>query len=297
MLNTNEQFIVFSARIQAMESIWVIGEDFVEGSACRCFSQVTDQQLFTHTKFDIKIFSSKSFNSCFLTTVARVRNTLAMALLEVVTPLPKLLFIMLEDDIIKELRKSHNGTIQYLIEADQQGLIHVLGRNIEWLFHEIRKLLAGHNDALPPKARRDVNIIWVLPTRHMNYQNDQLREIMATCIETLVEIHNVRNFALPLKQNWDQFDPSIFFFDSQRFSNDGLNRLWRAFDRTVWYANVMVNKMVQRKLNDNGQGTSNVRGNPQGAVRGTTRGGRGYFGRKRFYTKFGKKLPPPPPEN
>ena len=282
-----------AGKIAAVDSIWVLGEDFVEDSARRCFSQVTNQELFTHTKFDIKILASKSFNSCFLTTVARVRNSLAMALLNIVTPLPKMLFIMIEDDIIKELNNSNDDTIKDLRRNSPHDLILVMGRSIEWLYHEIRKLLAGHNDALPNKARKDVHLIWVLPTRHMNYANDHLREMLAGCIMNLVEVHNDNNTALPLKQNWDPYDPSIYFHDSQRYSTDGLNRLWRAFDRTVWYANNLVSKTANKRSNEQQQNANIAqRGNPYGY-----RGGRGYFGNKRYYAKynkFRKQLPPPP---
>ena len=242
-------YFAIAGKITAVETIWIIGEDFVEGSARRCFTQKNDEEFFTHTKFDIKVFASKSFNSHFLTTVARIRNNLAMALLNVVTPMPKIIFIMPEDDIIKEIRTSKDETLQYLVHTqDVTGLTHVLGRNIEWLLHEVRKLLAAHNDALPKKAQKNCNVVWVLPSRHMNYANDLMREILGNCIESIVEIHNERNFALSLKQNWDQYDPSIYFSDSQRYSNEGLNRLWRAFDRTVWYANVLITKNENRKF-------------------------------------------------
>ena len=223
-----------------------------------------------------------------------------MALLEVVTPLPKFLFIMLEDDIIKELKHSRNETIRYLTETRPHDLVLIMGRNVEWLYHEIRKLLAGHNDALPKKARKEVTIVWTLPTRHMNYANDHLREILGSCIENLVEVYNDKNIALHLKQNWDQFDPSIFFFDSQRYSTDGLNRLWRSFDRTVWYANILVQKLETKKSQEATQRPFGNTGQPMRGGANAYRGSqsKNYFAKKRFYTKFGKyqkrNLPPPP---
>ena len=290
-------------KIRAVETIWVLGEDFVENSARRCFSQVMDQELFTHTRFDVKIFATKSFNSSFLTTVSRVRNSLANALQEVVTPLPKLLFIMLEDDVIKEVNASTNQAVQKAMRETPQDLVYIFGRSIEWLFHEVRKMIEAHNDSLPPRARRNINVIWVMPSRHMNYRNDEFRGMFGACLQNLMEIHNVRNYALQLKQNWDPYDPSIFFFDSQRYSTEGLNRLWRAFDRTVWYANVLVNKGMQKNVFDNltkredggAHAGQPVRFQNRGSGR-RGRGGHGYFANKRYYSRFSKKksLPPPP---
>ena len=58
-----------------------------------------------------------------------------MALLDVVTPLPKILFVILEDDIIKELKNSKDENIQYLFQTNNfDGLAHLLGRNFEWAF-------------------------------------------------------------------------------------------------------------------------------------------------------------------
>ena len=161
------------------------------------------------------------------------------------------------------------------------------------LLHEVRKLLAGHNDALPQRAKRDVYVTWILPSRHMNYKNDRLRETLANAMTNIVEIHNERNLTLGFKQNWDQYDPSIFFHDSQRYSTEGLNRFWKAFDRTVWYANVLINKAENRKISDQ----NNQRGgNPPQQPHGGFRGGRGgYFARKKQFNKFSKRTLPPPP--
>ena len=293
--------IIVAGKIKPMDMIWIIGEDFVENSARRCFAHIGKEDSFTHSKFGIKIFAAKSLNSGFRTTIARVRNCLANALSEIATPLPKILFIMLEDDVIKDVRSG-------------EGLPHIYGRCVEWLHHEVHKMLAAHNDFLPANARRDVYVTWVLPSRHINYANDGKREFFSECIENVVEINNEKNFALAIKQSWDQYDPSIFLYDSQRYSGEGLNWLWRAFDRTVWYANVWVNKTEQRKIieQNNQRAAANVA--PTAATTSFRRGGRGnirgrggngqggnfYYANKSYFNKFGKnqwkaKLPPPPP--
>ena len=265
----------------------------MEDSARRCYTQ-KPEDMYTHGKFGLKIFASKSFNSGFRTTIARVRNCLAQALLEVATPLPKILFIFLEDDVIKDIREN-------------DGLPHIYRRCIEWLHHEIHKLLAAHNDHLPNNAKREVFVTWVLPSRHMNYANDGKCELFADCIKNVIQINNEKSLALAIKQSWDQYDPSVYLYDCQRYSAEGLNRLWKAFDRTVWYANICVGKIENRKLQDQtghanqqlNHFSSGTRGRP--GYRGRGRG-RTYYGNKKFYTKFGKhhemaKLPPPPEQD
>ena len=275
----------------------------MDESGRRCFAHVTDEDLFVHSKFDVKIISARSFNSYLLTTAARVRNAMAQALADTVTPVPKLIFIMLEDDVIKQVRNFKNP----------DDLAHIYGRNIEWLFHETRKMIAGHLDALPLKARREPYIVWVLPTRHMNYANDYKREIFGKVMENIVEIHNEKNLALGFRQNWDRFDPSIFYYDSQRYSDEGLSRVWKAFDRTVWYANVLVDKAeyrknaekngsLQRNLNNNQGGVIQNTFQPRGGTRGrgtfrSAQRGNSYFAHKKQYSKAGRtarRMPPPP---
>ena len=214
---------------------------------------------------------------------------------------------MVEDDIIREVVKSRNETIQYVLQESPQDMVHIFGRNIEWLYHEIRKLLAAHNDALPQRAKRYVYLIWVQPSLHMNYRDNMLREMLAGCMQNLVEVHNERNLSLALKQNWDHHDPSIYFYESQRYSTEGLKRLWKAFDRTVWYANILVNKAEHKRAVEIHGTNDNTRFNQRGGsggFRGRYRGrgnSRNYFANKKFYTKAGKfqarsKLPPPPTE-
>ena len=255
-----------------------------------CFIQRNDEEYFTHDKFGIRCFASKRFGSSFLTAIARIRNSFAQALKEVVTPVPKLVFFMLEDDVIKEL-------------GDQDGLPHLYGRCIEWLYHEVRKLVAAHLDALPNNAKREPYLVWILPTRHMNYANDAKRELFADCLQNIAEVNDVRNLALPLKQNWDQYDPSIFMFDSQRYSASGLDRLWKAFDRTVWYANILITKNENKKPGENNpQRNSVTAGGSRGRFikRNFTSGQNppGYYANKRKFSKYGKntkmfKLPDP----
>ena len=215
---------------------------------------------------------------------------MANALKEVVTPMPKLVFIVLEDDVIKDL-------------GEKDGLPHLYGRCIEWLYHEFRKMVSGHNDALPTKCQLEPYLVWVLPSRHMNYANDARRELFADCIENVIEVHDKKTMALAIKQGWDQYDPSIYLYDSQRYSASGLDRLWRAFDRTVWYASITAAKLENKKIAEQAaQRSAAIAGSSQPTRRPYRpfggRGRGGYFANKRKFSKFGKehtrkKLPDP----
>ena len=116
------------------------------------------EDSYLHANFGVKYLISKEIGSAFTGVAARIRNSMALALREIVTPLPKLIFVVLEDDLICDLY------------TPDEVEVHIkYGKICNWLCNEFRKMIAGHVDALPPNARRNVHIIWLLPTYHINY--------------------------------------------------------------------------------------------------------------------------------
>ena len=147
------------------------------------------ENSYTHAIYEVKTFSSNDFNSGLLTTMARVRNSVARALRDVVTPLPKMLVIVLEDDVIRNVPRIDRVCILYK-------------RCLNWIFNEIRKMLDGHNDSLPPKAKRKVNIVWIAPSDHIHYENRKNRCIFAETMKQVSASFD-SNHTLELKQVWD----------------------------------------------------------------------------------------------
>ena len=184
----------------------------------------------------MEYLTSNSFHSKFKNTIARIRHSIAMALKTIVTPLPKMIVIVLEDDLIYELKdRSEQLTFAY-------------GRQIEWLLHEIRKLISAHNDALPKKAKRKVNIIWILPAEHVAFSqlNAANRQLLRLCIKRVTAQFDA-NHALELRQMWDKTDASLYLRLEKRFTPAGLTRLWKSVDRAIWFADTLIYKANEKE--------------------------------------------------
>ena len=128
-------------KVKGLDSIWLIGENFADSTVRQYFMTLNEENSYTHAIYEVKVFTCNSFRSDFVTTTARVRNNLATAFKTIVTPLPKMIVIVLEDDLRKSIKRK-----------DRVERIYTKG--MKWLFNEVRKMLDGHNDSLPKKAKK-----------------------------------------------------------------------------------------------------------------------------------------------
>ena len=119
-------------------------------------------------------------------------------------------------------------------------------RMAKWIINEARKLITAKNDYMPKRGKRETKMVWILPTRHDNYNDDFDRKIFGQYLEEYARFYE-NNIALELKQLWDRHENNLFDNRVKRFTNDGLYVFWRAVDRTIWYANTIINKSVSKK--------------------------------------------------
>ena len=166
--------------------------------------------------------------------VSRIRNSIRHALNTVVTPLPKMIVIVLENDVIQEL-----------VEEEFPGMAY--NRSINWLANEIRKMIAAHNDLLPKKAKRKVNIVWVLPSEHAAYADMSSRQDFAARMKIILKLFDGHH-ALALRQMWDTKNPNLYLKEQQRFTIEGLNSFWKAVDRTIWFADMIIYKAGEKEV-------------------------------------------------
>ena len=230
-LNTSE-IDILSEKIQPLDSVWMIGDEFLHENVY-IYRNMREDDTFLPANFAAKFFTSCAVGSSFTSVAARLRNSMAKALRELVTPLPKLIMFILEDDIIRDLYT--NGEQEIWIKYN---------KICNWLCNEVRKMLAGHNDALPLNARRLVHVVWVIPTQHMNYPNNEGRKIFTTCLINKTKLQE-KQHAFELRHVWDSSDNSIFLKRERRFTNAGLVAYFRALDRTLLFANTVANKTKQ----------------------------------------------------
>ena len=196
-------------------------------------------------------------------------------------------FIM-EDDLLLTLdHKQYND----------RELSTIYNQWVNWLLNEVRKIMGAHVDYLPLKSRRRTHIVWILPSKHCNYQNSRQRKLMGDCLLKISKLHE-DNMALELKQIWDPDDFSLFYAEQNRFTNDRLNIFWRAVDRTIRFADAVITKKLhksditmanlelniqQPQQNNRGQAAQHGQGQSQGQNT-----------QDNSYRQGGRKLPPPP---
>ena len=211
-----------------------MGDTFTDDTVSQYLMRIPEDETYIHANYDVKTFTTNAFRANYESSAGRIRNALAAALIEYVTPLPKMVVIICEDDVIKDLAATSELEARCKYE-----------RIIGWLFNEVRKLLAGHNDSLPLKAKRNVHVIWVVPTEHIGFDNNAQRVLFAKFIGQTAKIHD-RNYALDLRELWDGTDSSLYVPSNHRFSTAGLSLYWRAVDRAIKFGDTLISRSIQK---------------------------------------------------
>ena len=207
----------------------------VEESYDRTFKNFTDDDSYAKATFEIRVKSSKEYGSLIPSAAGRIRNNVARALSEYVS-LPKFIIMITEFDVLKRIKTNNMN------ETEARKLCF---RLVRWLVNEVRKMLAAHNDYLPKKAKRETKVVWLVPTLHQNYYNheNQLRIVFGQSLLSYTRrVEN--NLALELKQIWDESENGLYMLEQRRFTSDGLVAFWRALDRTIRYADTIINKNI-----------------------------------------------------
>ena len=212
----------------------MVGETFADNTVYQHFRTLNEENSYTHAIYEVKYFTISAFKSELLTTVARVRNCIAVGLKTVVTPLPKMIVVVLEDDIINSIKRKD------MVER-------IYDRVVRWLLFEVRKILDGHNDSLPKKARRKVTVIWVTPSMHMNYSDTYNRKKLTKVLQNVAKLIP-NNHALSLRQIWDPDNFNLYLKEQRRLTAEGRALLWRAVDRTIWFADTLIHKANDKEI-------------------------------------------------
>ena len=193
--------------------------------------------------FEVRGKTSKEFGSYIRSAAGRIRNNVLRAITSYVS-LPKFIVIVPEYDVMRKVNTA---------DLNEKQVCNVCHKLIRWLVNEVRKLVTAHNDYLPKRAKRETKVVWILPTLHHNYYNreNQVRIVFGqTLLSYTAQIEN--NLALELKQVWDENDPSLYLYEQQRFTSDGVTAFWRAMDRTIRYADMIINKNIYYQRNQVG---------------------------------------------
>ena len=247
--------LIFTGRATGMERIWVIGDDFAAASFQQYFITSANDS-YTKENFEASGFFANAL-SHNRSPISRIRNALTCAYNQQLL-IPKMVFIVTEDDIIKDLEKlksimekreaaekilNRSNSNNYEEISDEESppepvdYRDLYRRVMTHLFRAVATTTKRFKQAVPYKAKKEIQwpkIIWISPTSHHNYGNSKLRNIMSEVMDDCARIHE--NMSVEkLKQIWDPQDRNLFLKDQQRITGEGFCSFWNAFDRTVKY--------------------------------------------------------------
>ena len=219
-------------------------------------------------------------------TVGRMANLLHFALEKKFDgkqwPLPKLIVMVPDDDIIKTI-------------GDQaQDVSKSFSRLLNYIMTEQEHAVAIFKENLPAKCLKERYpcFLWIHAPNHDGFCNNSLRFKFNRSIEETAKLHpNV--YSLMLKKVWDPKDENLFLKECQRFTADGYKSYWEAVDKTVRY----FDSVMLKKHDKERRKTLNSR---QDSQAGHGSDDRFRWQNPKFNRDFHRmpsfrKLPPPPP--
>ena len=139
--------------------------------------------------------------------------------------LPKWLFVVVEDDMLRNLNLKHD-----------EGVSITFGKAIDWVMTEHLRAITRFKSFMPIRAKKYnwPMIAWIIPSLHVNYFNFDMRKKFIRSLRLAADNHNLA--VIPLKQAWDHRDSKNFMVKFQRYTPIGLTCLWTSIDRAIKYA-------------------------------------------------------------
>ena len=153
-------------------------------------------------------------------------------------PLPKLIIIVPDDDIIK------------LISTEDmvKGFSKPVSRLLNYLMTEYEWVVAVFKELLPACCVQSYfpHFLWIQPPHHVNFKNNALRYKFNKCLDKVSKLHTNCS-TLMLKKVWDPDNVDLYLKEQQRYTAEGFKAYWEAVDRTARYFDSIVLKKQDRK--------------------------------------------------
>ena len=217
--------------------MWIVGNDFAAHYYEEYFKRpsITDTEMYIRQNYEITGYHNK-YLSTNPNMVSRICNTIIKGLKEQ-KYLPKLIVVVLDDDLIKYLN------------FNQYGFSYASRCLLSYIMIEFKRILEAHAEHLPKKAKHTDDapkFVWIQPPLHRNFTNNTLHNKFAKVCDEMARIHP-NNFTLELKKGWDEHDDHLYLKDYRCFTDAGLVAYWRAGDKTIKYADTILIKKINKK--------------------------------------------------
>ena len=181
------------------------------------------EEMYTPLNFETKITSSHA-DHAGSNAVGRTVNSLIRCFNSNRDTIPKWVVVITEFDIINSISYKDFGV------SGAYGL--VLEHMMKTITNSIKEFTGGN---LPFKATKDgrPHILWIEPSLHVNYANNQLRMKFIRSLHSAVQ--NRENMVvLPLKQNWETVGSMPI--TNGNLNQHGMNKFCAAMDATIRFA-------------------------------------------------------------
>ena len=240
-----------------MERAWIIGDEFCYRTARKYFKgpkiEENKHALCTFNTFEVTEFVSSRYHSHNPSVLGRYVNNLVYVLNKSSTEgLPRLIVVVTDDDIVKNIKMMSTASLQ-------------IGILFDWLTKEFNKAIVSFRDYLPAKSKKlgQPHVLWISPPTHkyFGHSANKKRLIQSECLESIVKFQDNMSVLKMLKV-WDENDSNLFVPDAYRFTTDGLCKYWMAVDSAIRYWNVaLFPKLQQNRKNRSGTSKKGVKPN------------------------------------
>ena len=230
----NQYIVLFAGRVSGIEHLWVIGDRFCFDTMAFHLMTMPEEESYIRRNFDVGNYSSCLFASNDNNILSRLINQLNRAFIENKV-LPKLILMIIEDDIIKVLAHRH--------ESQKCRAEPKYSKEVNWLLKETAKAVSIFKDFLPKRAQREKypHICWIQPVTNIHFYNNKEREHFGDKLKKFIPLYNNMS-TLKLVQVWDIYDRSLYLGPQRRFTHEGKVQYWRAVDKTVRFCDTNILK-------------------------------------------------------
>ena len=217
---------IITGNFKGKEVLMIIGDFFV-GRSVDYFYVNAKSDMYGDANFRVQAYAADELAVLNPFALGRLRNAFVAALNESLQA-PKLVLIIIEDDLIKGIKFEKD------LEVTEKILYKVFNKVCKWLCREVFRLMECYLEEVPSKAKNKVNpvICWVTPTYHKDYPDNWERKIFAKCLASAVKgKKNMSTF--DLKHQWDDYDHAAYSKERGKLTDHGLINYWSAVDKAV----------------------------------------------------------------
>ena len=185
--------------------------------------------------YDLIGRSSNQYTSNDPNFISRLRNLLVNLMHKEVL-LPRLIAIVLDDDLVKYL--NHDGC----------GASKAIGRILNELMIDFRKLVTRQKEFLDKKSKKALypQFVWIEAPINVNFGNNTGRRKYNDRLHAVSKFHeNVT--ILEMKKIWDPDCTRLYVAESDHYTCEGYSTYWAAVDCTMKFMDTIMFKKIENK--------------------------------------------------